>query len=87
VLETPVQRVAQHPGSSLGAAVAAGMGTGALDDWRAIERFVRLDRTFEPRSERFDVYRRLYGVYRESYERLRDLYPRLSVGAGDEGGT
>jgi xylulokinase len=87
VLETPVRRVAQHPGSSLGAAVAAGMGTGALDDWRAIERFVRLDRTFEPRSERFDVYRRLYGVYRESYERLRDLYPRLSVGAGDEGGT
>lgn len=78
VLETTVQRVAQHPGSSLGAAVVAGMGTGALDDWRAIERFVRLGRSFEPLSDHVDTYRRLYGVYRESYERLRDLYPLLA---------
>lgn len=85
VLETPVQRVAQHPGSSLGAAVAAGMGTGSLDDWRSIERFVRLDRSFEPRTEHFDTYRRLYGVYRESYERLRDLYPRLSADVRERG--
>lgn len=85
VLEMPVRRVARHPGSSLGAAVAAGMGTGALDDWRSIERFVQLDRSFEPSADRFDTYRRLYGVYRESYERLRDLYPRLSPAAQDQG--
>lgn len=79
VLELPVQRVAQHPGSSLGAAVTAGMGVGVLDDWRAIERYVRMDRVFQPTPRHRATYRRLYEVYRETYARLRDLYPRLTA--------
>lgn len=78
VLNTPVRRVAQHPGSSLGAAVVAGMAVGALDDWRAIERYVRLDRSFEPEKANVAVYDDRYDVYRQSYQRLRDLYPRLA---------
>jgi xylulokinase len=77
VLGHPVRRVAGHPGSSLGAAVAAGVGTGVLPDWRAVERYVRPGKTFEPNPEHGPVYDELYGVYRESYRRLVDLFPRL----------
>ncbi len=77
VLGHPVQRVAGHPGSSLGAAVAAGVGTGVLPDWRAVERYVRPSTTFAPNPHHATVYDELYGVYRESYRRLVDLFPRL----------
>lgn len=79
VLGRPVQRVAQHPGSSLGAAIAAGMGSGRLDDWSAIERYVRLDRRFVPHEAASSRYERLYGVYRDAYTRLQDVFPRLAA--------
>ncbi|MEJ2356649.1 MAG: FGGY-family carbohydrate kinase [Deinococcales bacterium] len=78
VLKMPVQRVAHHPGSSLGAAIAAGIGSGRLDDWSAVERYVHLDRRFLPDERASARYDRLYGVYRDTYTRLRDLYPRLA---------
>ena len=77
VLEQPVQRLLNHPGSCLGAAFVAGMGVGALADWGAISRYVQPDRTFEPESGRSSIYREAYGLYRETYDRLSDLYPRL----------
>jgi xylulokinase len=77
VLALPVQRVAGHTGSSLGAAIAAGVGTGALEDWRSVERYVTPERTFEPDGARTGVYDGAYGVYRDSYERLADIFPRL----------
>ena len=78
VLEQPIQRLLHHPGSCLGAAFVAGMGTGALDDWSAIGRYVRPDRVFEPEVSRLPVYREAYEVYRDLYRRLESLYPRLS---------
>lgn len=78
VLGRPVRRVAGHPGSGLGAAIAAGMGCGLLDGWSDIERYVRLDRTFLPDERAHARYDELYGVYRESYERLKPLYPQLA---------
>jgi xylulokinase len=78
ILGRPVHRVGQHPGSSLGAAFAAGIAIGAFDDWRDIERFVRPAETFRPDEANREVYDRLYGVYRSSYERLNDIFPRLS---------
>lgn len=78
-LGRPVQRVAGPTGSSLGAAVAAGVGTGALQDWRDVERYVSPGRTFEPDGTRTRVYDAAYGVYRDAYERLADIFPRLRV--------
>ena len=74
-----VQRVGGPTGSSLGAAVAAGMGTGVFDDWRVVERYATLGRRFEPDAAAGATYDRLYGVYREAYRRLRDLYPALAA--------
>jgi len=78
VLKRPVERLLNHPGSSLGAAYVAGMGIGALDDWTAIERFVPSDCVFEPDDQWESRYDGAYGIYRETYERLRSLYPRLA---------
>ncbi len=78
VLERPVERLLEHPGSSLGAAFVAGMGTGALDDWSAIGRYARCDRVFEPDAGRTGAYRDAYGIYRDLYRRLETLYPSLA---------
>ncbi len=76
-LQLPVMTLEGHPGSCLGAAWVAAMGTGAADDWAGIARFTRPAHTFEPDPARAQAYDHLYGLYRETYERLKPLYPRL----------
>ena len=78
VLERPIERLLDHPGSCLGAAFVAGMGVGVLDDWADINAYVGTDRVFRPDGARSSVYREAYGLYRELYERLKSLYPRVS---------
>lgn len=78
VLGEPVQLLAGHPGSCLGAAYAAGIGIGAIADWSAIDRFVTRDSMVMPDAGRREAYARIYGTYREIYDRLHTLYPRLA---------
>jgi xylulokinase len=85
VLERPVTRIDRHPGSSLGAAFVAAMGTGGLDDWGLIRRYVEPGRVFVPRAEASAAYARSYGQWRETYERLKTLYPR--IGGGEAAGA
>ena len=79
ILEQPIQRLLHHPGSCLGAAFVAGVGTGAIDDWGAIDRYVQPDRVFEPEPSRLPAYRDAYDVYRDLYRKLETLYPRLAA--------
>ncbi len=69
-LQMPVGLLAGHPGSCLGAAYVAGMGTGVLDRWQDIARFVRPAGSIEPVPERAEAYDRLYAAYRDTYRRL-----------------
>lgn len=78
VLGLPIERLREHPGSSLGAAFVAGMGVGALNDWAEITAHVRPDRVFEPNEANIDAYRDAYGIYRDLYTRLETLYPDLA---------
>ena len=78
ILGLPLEPIAQHPGSSLGAAFIAGMGAGLFDDWSEIERFIRVPHVIEPNLHRAVRYDELFAIYRELYERNRDLFPRLS---------
>jgi xylulokinase len=70
-LQMPVQLLAGHPGSCLGAAFVAGMGVAAFARWEEIERFVSLAGTVAPDPAHADRYDALYVSYRRSYERLR----------------
>ncbi len=80
VLSLPLEPVAQHPGSSLGAAFVAGKGVGLFREWGEIERFIRLAEPVEPDPRAHARYQELFAVYRELYERNKDLFPRLARG-------
>ena len=62
----------------LGAAILAGVSTGAISNpEEGVERFVRLDRTFEPDPERHAIYQDLYSKYLDLYPSLKKVHTRL----------
>ncbi len=77
-LNLPVTRIDRHPGSSLGAAFVAGMGTGVLDDWSAIARYVSPGKVFTPDPAGVAALERKYPLWRDVYQRLKSLYPALA---------
>lgn len=54
-----------HPGASLGAAVIAAIGIGALDDWSDATRFITLEAPFVPDPARRDAYDAAYATWRD----------------------
>lgn len=67
VLQKPVQRLAGHPGSCLGAAYTAAMGMGLATDWSAISRFVSLADRLEPDPAKAETYAHGYALFRKLY--------------------
>lgn len=64
--------------TSMGAAVAAGVGTGELEDYSAIDRFVKVANVVEPdwhNHERYKAYREVFDV---SYNALLETYSKLA---------
>ena len=78
-LGRPVYRIDRHPGSCLGAAFVAGIGTGALKDWSDIGRYVARGRVFEPALRASRSLDAKYALWRETYRRLQSLYPELGA--------
>jgi len=69
VLQIPVKIPMVKEATSLGAAVAAGVGVGIYDDMpSAADKLVRWDRVVEPNPSN-------YAVYQEAYERWLQSYP------------
>ncbi|WP_197376894.1 FGGY-family carbohydrate kinase [Mycolicibacterium baixiangningiae] len=64
VLDTPLWPVVGHPGASLGAAVIAAIGVGALDDWDSAARFLTLGDAVEPDRRHVDRYAEAYSQWR-----------------------
>ena len=63
VLQRPLVPVIDHPGASLGAAVAAGIGVGAFDSWDAIHDLVRLGDAIKPNPANAAIYEEGYRMY------------------------
>jgi len=78
VLGIRLEQVADHPGSSLGAAFCAGIGVGAFKRWDEIERYIKISTITQPDPQNHARYQKLFGLYREIYESLKDKYPRLA---------
>ena len=83
VLGIPLEEVANHPGSSLGAAFVAGMGTGQFKTWGEIERFIRVSIVVEPRPEAHGRYQQLFLIYRDLYASLKGTFPALQRAVGE----
>ncbi|QCI67109.1 FGGY-family carbohydrate kinase [Phreatobacter stygius] len=73
VLQQPVQRLAGHPGSCIGAAWTAAIGTGLTADWSGLSAFVRHADRLQPDPRNAEVYRRGYRRYRELYAKLATM--------------
>lgn len=70
VLGQPLQRLAGHPGSCLGAAWTAAVGLGAAE-WDGIVAFTARDTLFTPDPANRDTYERGYAAFRDLYRRLQ----------------
>jgi xylulokinase len=77
VIGHPLEQIAAHPGSSLGAAFVAGVGVGVFEDWAEIERFIKVSGVVEPNMNAHQTYLRLYRIYRALYDSVRDKFPIL----------
>jgi xylulokinase len=78
VLGMPVQLLANHPGSSLGAAWLAGMGIGAVSDWAGVNRFINNGPLISPNAQHHALYDERFAHYRELYERLSPLFLKMA---------
>lgn len=85
VLGLPMEPIYQHPGSSLGAALAAGMGIRMFEKWDEVERFVKVEEHIEPDEENNHRYCELHRVYRSLYPALEEQHVLATFGAPEEG--
>jgi xylulokinase len=70
IIQMPVQRLEGHPGSCLGAAWVAAIGTGASTDWGGARALVRYGETVSPDPRKAAAYAQGYRQFRALYERL-----------------
>jgi xylulokinase len=78
VLQQPLTPVVDHPGASLGAAMAAAVGIGAVKSWDAIGELVHTGRVIEPRPETANVYEEGYALYAMLDAAIRPLSHALA---------
>ena len=78
VLQEPVQLLAGHPGSCLGAAWVAAIGVGLTDDWQGVSRFVTYGDLVSPNAAHAKTYKVGYSSFRQTYEALAALGQKAS---------
>ena len=78
MLGRPITYYPHHPGSALGVAFVAAMGTGLYDDWSQVSAFLGEGIRRDPDTARQDVYDRAYAIYRDLYRHLKDDFVRLA---------
>lgn len=74
VLQQPVQLLDGHPGSCLGAAWMAAIGTGLSGDWSGTARFVSLGELIQPNPTHAETYNLGYARFRATYQQLAPLH-------------
>jgi xylulokinase len=74
--------VVDHPGASLGAAVAAGIGVSLISSWDAVQTLVRLGEPITPTTDQAAkaAYEKGYAVYCDLWTAVAPLVHRLATG-------
>jgi len=79
ILEKPVERLNFiDEATSIGAAIAGGVGVGIFGSLREGAGFVKVEESTAPNSDHYPVYRRCYDLFRRSYEQLAGIFEELS---------
>lgn len=79
ILQRPVRVLTDHPGSCLGAAWLAAIGTGATDDWHGVGRFVGAGQVLTPNAAHAAIYDAQYARFRALYRDLRPWFGQRSA--------
>ena len=74
-LAAPVFR---EEATSLGAAIAGGIGVGAFKDYGVIKKINRIEKTITPNAALAGQYEELFSIFDESYESLKGIYKKLT---------
>jgi xylulokinase len=78
ILGQPIAQVAVSECGVLGAAILAGVGTGVFSSAaETASRYVKVNRVFEPRSEKFFFYQERLQLYRQLYPNLKKVLSQL----------
>lgn len=77
VIGHPLESIVDHPGSGLGAAMAAAVGAGVIS-WDDVHNFTVVQETIEPRLEAHQRYSDYYAIYRDLYPALAPVSHRLT---------
>lgn len=64
--------------TSMGAAIAAGVGVGAFESFDAIHDFLKIEDKIYPIMENKEVYDKMYSIFEECYESLTKVYDKLA---------
>ena len=74
-------RVHSAPGecTSLGAAIAAGVGVGLFEDYAQGAKMARTRSTHEPNEAWMEKYREIYPIYARMYAQLKPLYDEIAA--------
>jgi len=79
ILGFPLRRATVSESAALGAAILAGIGSGAMGSLHdAIGALIRYDRTFEPQHQYRGLYDDAYGKYRDLYRAMQPFNARFN---------
>jgi xylulokinase len=78
VMEKPTARLNFiEEATSVGAAIAGGVGAGLFPSIQEARRFVKVEETSEPDPNNFPAYRKGFGLFKKSYEQLLTVFDGL----------
>lgn len=76
----PIQRLAVlEEATSMGAAVAGGIGVGLYPGWEMIERMNSIESSIEPDPAAQAVYERVYPIFENAYHALLPIYDQIAA--------
>ena len=78
-LGVALEPILDHPGAALGAALAAGVGSGLLADWAAAGDLVTIGDPIEPDTSLKDRYAEAYQLYLDAGVALTPISHRLAL--------
>lgn len=79
ILGTELTSITDDGGAALGAALVAGVGSGALESWESGEERVRLGEIISPRTENASTYEEAYEMYLELQRTLAPVSHHLAA--------
>ena len=78
VLDKNLTSIINHPGASFGAAVVAGIGSGAISDWAYVDSALEKGEVIEPNKGNKARYQERYEMYLELQASTRDISHKLA---------